>query len=105
MRIEVGGNTHVGRVRQNNEDAFQIERSLNLYVLSDGIGGEEQGEVASALAVDTVVKHCLEAENHRAAPNGMRAADIDAFAKWLQEQGGIAKQAAASGAAPAPASP
>ena len=44
-------------------------------------------------------------ENHRAAPNGMRAADIDAFAKWLQEQGGIAKQAAASGAAPAPASP
>jgi len=68
LRIEVGGNTHVGRVRQNNEDAFQIERSLNLYVLSDGIGGEEQGEVASALAVETVVRHCLEAENHRAAP-------------------------------------
>lgn len=68
MRIDVGGHTHVGRVRQNNEDAFQIERSLNLYVLSDGIGGEEQGEVASALAVETVVRHCLESENHHAAP-------------------------------------
>ncbi len=58
----------MGCVRQNNEDAFQIERSLSLYVLSDGIGGEEHGEVASALAVETVVRHCLEAENHRAAP-------------------------------------
>ena len=68
LRIEVGAQTHVGRVRQNNEDAYQVESSLNLYVLSDGIGGEEQGEVASALAVETVVKHCLEAENHHAAP-------------------------------------
>ena len=44
LRIEVGAQTHVGRARQNNEDAYQIEESLNLYVLSDGIGGEEQGE-------------------------------------------------------------
>lgn len=68
MRINVGGSTHTGLIRQNNEDAFQIEPSLNLYVLSDGIGGEEHGEIASALAVETVVNHCLEAENHRAAP-------------------------------------
>ena len=68
MRIEVGAQTHVGRVRGNNEDAFQMEESLNLYVVSDGIGGEAHGEVASALAVETVVRHCLEAENHHAAP-------------------------------------
>jgi serine/threonine protein phosphatase PrpC len=68
LRIEVGGQTHVGCVRQNNEDAYQIEASLNLYVLSDGIGGEEQGEVAAAMAVETVVRHCQEAENHHAAP-------------------------------------
>ena len=43
-------------------------------------------------------------ESHRTAANGMRAADIDAFDKWLQERGGIAKQTA-SAAAPAPASP
>jgi len=30
----------------------------------------------------------------RADSNGMRAADVDAFDKWLQEQGGIAKQTA-----------
>jgi tetratricopeptide (TPR) repeat protein len=33
-------------------------------------------------------------ESHRAAPNGMRAADIESFAKWVQERDGIAKQTA-----------
>jgi protein phosphatase len=55
-------------VRQNNEDAYKVEPALNLYVLSDGIGGEEHGEIASALAVEAVVQHCQEGENHHAAP-------------------------------------
>jgi tetratricopeptide (TPR) repeat protein len=33
-------------------------------------------------------------ESHRAAASGMRASDIDAFGKWLQERDGIAKQTA-----------
>ncbi|HEX3846907.1 MAG TPA: tetratricopeptide repeat protein [Steroidobacteraceae bacterium] len=33
---------------------------------------------------------------HRAAPNGVRAADIDAFAKWLGERDAIAKQTASA---------
>lgn len=40
---------------------------LKLFVLSDGMGGEAHGEIASAMAVETVVKHCLEAENNPAA--------------------------------------
>ena len=43
-------------------------------------------------------------QSHREAANGMRAADIDAFGKWLQEREGIAKQAAAATPAAAPAS-
>jgi tetratricopeptide (TPR) repeat protein len=35
-------------------------------------------------------------ESHRAAANGMRAADIDSFGKWLQERDGIAKQTASN---------
>jgi tetratricopeptide (TPR) repeat protein len=38
-------------------------------------------------------------ETHRAAANGMRAADIDSFGKWLEERDGIAKQTASAGAA------
>jgi PPM family protein phosphatase len=61
VQIVSGGVTDVGRVRTNNEDCFRIVAPLQLFVLSDGMGGEAHGEVASALAVETVVKHCSEA--------------------------------------------
>lgn len=67
MRIVSGGVTDVGRVRTNNEDCFRIVTPLNLFVLADGMGGEAHGEIASALAVETVVKHCLDAEANPAA--------------------------------------
>jgi protein phosphatase len=55
-------------VRTNNEDCYRIVSPLNLYVLADGMGGEAHGEVASALAVETVVKHCLEGQENPSAP-------------------------------------
>jgi protein phosphatase len=67
VRIASGGVTDLGRVRTNNEDCYRIVEPLNLYVLSDGMGGEAHGEVASALAVETVVKHCLHPEASPAA--------------------------------------
>ena len=62
MRIVSGGVTDLGRVRTNNEDCFRIVESLNLFVLADGMGGEAHGEVASAMAVETIIKHCTEAQ-------------------------------------------
>jgi protein phosphatase len=41
---------------------------LHLYVLADGMGGEAHGEIASALAVETVVKHCTEGEENPSTP-------------------------------------
>ena len=67
MQISSGGATHVGMVRTNNEDCFRIASPLNLFVLADGMGGEAHGEVASALAVETVVKHCIEGRENPAA--------------------------------------
>ena len=67
MQISSGGVTDVGRVRTNNEDCFRIIAPLNLFVLADGMGGEAHGEIASALAVETVVKHCLDEEANPAA--------------------------------------
>jgi serine/threonine protein phosphatase PrpC len=60
VRIVSGGITDLGRVRTNNEDCFRIVESLNLFVLADGMGGEAHGEVASALAVETIVKSCMD---------------------------------------------
>jgi len=67
VQIASGGATDVGRVRTNNEDCYRIVAPLNLFVLSDGMGGEAHGEVASTLAVETVVKHCLDVEANPAA--------------------------------------
>ncbi len=58
MQIASSGLTDVGRVRTNNEDSFRIVEPLNLFILSDGMGGEAHGEVASAMAVDIISKYC-----------------------------------------------
>jgi serine/threonine protein phosphatase PrpC len=67
VRIVSGGVTDLGRVRTNNEDCFRIVESLNLFVLSDGMGGEAHGEVASELAVETIVRHCMDARDDSGA--------------------------------------
>ncbi len=64
MRVDIGARTDVGRVRSNNEDCYRLVPALNLFVLSDGMGGEAHGEVASAMAVETIAVHCLEAANN-----------------------------------------
>jgi len=58
VQIVSSGLSDVGRVRTNNEDSFRIVEALNLFILSDGMGGEAHGEVASAMAVDAVNKYC-----------------------------------------------
>ncbi len=62
------GRSDVGRQRPHNEDYFGIDTQVmklesptgrtihvrNLYILCDGMGGQADGEIASALAVDTL---------------------------------------------------
>ncbi len=68
MQIQAGARTDLGRVRKNNEDCFAIDPSLQLYVLSDGMGGQAHGEVASNLAVQTILTHCRQAEKSPGTP-------------------------------------
>jgi serine/threonine protein phosphatase PrpC len=58
VQIVSGGVSDVGRVRTNNEDSFRIVEPMNLFILSDGMGGEAHGEIASSMAVETVEKYC-----------------------------------------------
>ena len=68
MELEFGAQSDTGCVRENNEDTYGVAAELNLFVLSDGMGGLESGEVASRLAVDTVLARCREAETNPSVP-------------------------------------
>jgi PPM family protein phosphatase len=48
------GVTHSGRVRENNEDYWLADPELGLFVVADGMGGHNAGQVASELAVEAI---------------------------------------------------
>jgi protein phosphatase len=65
LRAEIGMLSDAGCVREINEDSIRVVRPLDadgskpgvLLVVADGMGGHNAGEIASQLAVQTVVRH------------------------------------------------
>lgn len=53
--IEVGHASHTGLRRELNEDTYWADADLGLFLVVDGMGGHGRGEVAAALARDTLV--------------------------------------------------
>ncbi|MFP4682192.1 MAG: Stp1/IreP family PP2C-type Ser/Thr phosphatase [Ectothiorhodospira sp.] len=54
-RIQIAAGTHPGRMRQRNEDTIGEDGALGLLVLADGMGGHAGGDVASRMAVATIL--------------------------------------------------
>lgn len=52
--IESAGISNVGKRRKNNEDALFLNDDQQFYVVADGMGGHQAGEVASSLVVETL---------------------------------------------------
>jgi len=60
------GMSDAGRVREHNEDTIGTDADIGLVVLADGMGGYKAGEVASGIAVRTLmslIKDAVERED------------------------------------------
>ena len=57
----------VGRKRPHNEACFAADASLGLYLVCDGMGGGNAGEVASRMAIESILTHITSEEDHSAA--------------------------------------
>jgi protein phosphatase len=68
MQITYGAKTDVGLKRSHNEDNLCADPGQGLYVVCDGMGGQNAGEVASSLAVEVIQKHIREAAHNGNLP-------------------------------------
>ena len=55
--MNLGAATHTGYVRSSNEDGYFVSADDGVFAIADGMGGHEQGEIASHLAINTVAAY------------------------------------------------
>lgn len=61
LKVTSFGSTDVGLLRSHNEDCFAVDDGGQIYVLADGMGGHNHGEVASRIAVNTIREYLVKA--------------------------------------------
>jgi serine/threonine protein phosphatase PrpC len=54
MTVVAAHGTDTGRVRERNEDYLWVDEHAGVYVVADGLGGHQAGDVASRLAATTI---------------------------------------------------
>ena len=74
--VQTAGRTDTGKRRSHNEDAFAVRCDLGLYVVADGMGGAQAGEVAASMVTQVLPLHVA------AHPHAYYGA-AEAMAKWL----------------------
>ena len=84
MKLSVGAKTDTGMLRSNNEDSLLVDSERRLYIVADGMGGHQAGEVASHLAVE-VIQSSLESRSYPLTGTDLKEAIEWANARVLEE--------------------
>lgn len=69
LGVRVAGDTNVGKVRTTNEDSMIVDPMRGLFVVLDGMGGANAGDIASQMARDAIAEFVV----HRRSTMPMRA--------------------------------
>ena len=59
MGLFCSGKTDIGKVRKSNQDSIYINRKKHIYVVADGMGGHNGGDIASGMAVKEIPEYVL----------------------------------------------
>lgn len=78
-----------GRVRDHNEDALLCRPALGLWAVADGMGGHSCGEVASAIALETLERELAAGLPLEVAVHGANRAVLEAAAGLDDERRGM----------------
>lgn len=79
---QFGSRTDVGYVREHNEDSLLVQPPL--YVVCDGMGGHEAGEVASEIAVQTIARR-MDADIAIAKSKKRKGLDVNMLGHAVEE--------------------
>jgi serine/threonine protein phosphatase PrpC len=84
-RMAAAGATHPGKVRPHNEDGLIVNPDLGLFAVADGMGGHKAGEVASSLALESILAFITRAaqDDDHTWPFGLEST-LDAAANQLR---------------------
>jgi len=66
--ITHGAASDIGLVRRLNEDRYHADADAGLFIVCDGMGGHQAGEVASSRTIEVISQHLAEADADPSLP-------------------------------------
>jgi len=94
--VESAGISDIGKKRETNEDRIFVDDAMGLYLVADGMGGHQAGEVASALVVTSVRDFLMGKgpENTVPLPDGRLSLPAGRLLAGIQWSNAVVHQAA-----------
>jgi protein phosphatase len=94
IKCAAAGMTDTGQIRKHNEDNICLNNDINLFIVADGMGGHESGEVASKMATK-IVESALKKQSQQTKKmtNDIEIAEVSAIIKAIEKTNNTIHQA------------